>query len=140
MNTNEKYELADLVIRHALKNGADQAAVTISDSSSRHIEIREKKIDRLQESIGNSLSISLYVEKKYSSHSTNLLKKEDLLKFVEGAVAATRYLAEDEFRYLPEKELYYNGSGDDLKTIDLSMNTMDPKVKIDLARQAESEI
>jgi len=140
MNTTEKYEIADLVIKHAIKCGADQVAVAINDSASRHIEIREQKIDRLQESISNGLNLTLYVEKKYSSHSTNLLKKEELLKFVEGAVAATRYLSEDEFRYLPDADLYYKGGGDDLKTSDLAINTLDAKTKIDLARQAESEI
>jgi PmbA protein len=140
MNTNEKYEIADLVIKRALKSGADQVAVSIDDSSSRRIEIREQKIDRLQESIGNNLTVNLYVEKKYSAHSTNLLKKEELLKFVDNAVASTRYLSEDEFRYLPDKELYYKGGGEDLKTMDTSMSEVDPKIKIDLARQAESEI
>ncbi len=140
MNTNEKYEIADLVIKHAIKNGADEVAVAISDSASSHIEIREKKIDRLQESISNGLSLTLYVQKKYSSHSTNHLKKEDLLKFVEGAVAATKYLSEDEFRYLPEAERYYKGGGEDLKTMDPAINSLDPKAKIELARQAENEI
>jgi PmbA protein len=140
MNTNEKYEIAELVIKHALKNGTDQAAVSIDDSSSRRIEIREQKIDRLQESIGNTLTVNLYVAKRYSAHSTNLLKKEELLKFVESAVAATRYLSEDEFRYLPDKELYYKGGGEDLKTLDPAMNDVDPKTKIDIARQTESEI
>jgi len=140
MNTTEKYEIADLVIKHAIKCGADQVAVAINDSASRHIEIREQKIDRLQESISNGLNLTLYVEKKYSSHSTNLLKKEELLKFVEGAVAATRYLSEDEFRYLPDADLYYKGGGVDMKTADLAINSLDAKTKIDLARQAESEI
>jgi PmbA protein len=140
MDTNEKYEIADLVIKHALKNGANQVAVAIGDSSSRHIEIREKKIDRLQESISNGLTLTLYVEKKYSTHTTNRLKKEDLLKFVEEAIAATRYLSEDEFRYLPEKELYYKGDGTDLKISDPAINALDSKAKIDLAKQAENEI
>ncbi|HUX57513.1 MAG TPA: TldD/PmbA family protein [Bacteroidales bacterium] len=140
MNTNEKYEIADLVIKHALKNGANQIAVSIDDSTSRRIEIREKKIDRLQESIGNTLTVSLYVDNKYSSNTTNLLKKDDLLKFVKGTVASTRYLSEDEFRYLPDKELYYQGGRGDLKTIDLSINDVDPKTKIDLAREVENEI
>jgi PmbA protein len=140
MNTNEKYEIADLVIKHALKCGADEVAVAISDSASSHIEIREKKIDRLQESISNGLSLTLYVEKKYSSHSTNHLKKEELLKFVEGAVAATKYLSEDEFRYLPDPERYYKGGGEDLKTMDPSISTIDARTKIELARQAENEI
>jgi PmbA protein len=140
MDRNEKYRIAGLVLDHALKNGADQVAVYVDDSSSRRIEIREKKIDRLQESIGNSLSVDLYVNKKYSSHSTNLLKEKDLLKFITEAVASTRYLSEDEFRYLPDKELYYKGKGEDLKTLDASMNSLDSKIKIDLARQAEEEI
>jgi PmbA protein len=140
MNTSEKYEIADLVIKHALKCGADEVAVAISDSASSHIEIREQKIDRLQESISNGLSLTLYVEKKYSSHSTNHLKKEELLKFVEGAVAATKYLAEDEFRYLPDPERYYKGGGVDLKTMDPSISTIDARTKIELARQAENEI
>jgi len=140
MNTNEKYEIADLVIKQALKNGASEAAVSISDSSSRQVEIRERKTDKLQESISNGLSLALYVDRKYSAHSTNHLKKEELLKFVEGAVAATRYLSEDEFRYLPSAELYYTGGGEDLKTTDPEINRIETSVKIDLARQVEDEI
>jgi PmbA protein len=140
MNTSEKYEIADLVIKHALKSGADEVAVAISDSASSHIEIREQKIDRLQESISNGLSLTLYVDKKYSSHSTNHLKKTELMKFVEGTVAATKFLAEDEFRYLPDPGKYYKGGGEDLKTMDSSMSTIDARTKIDLARQAETEI
>ena len=140
MDTTEKYKIADLVINCALDNGASQAAVYINDNTSRHIEIRERKIDRLQESIGNSLSVDLYVDKKYSSHSTNLLKDKDLVKFIKEAVEATRYLSEDEFRYLPEKDLYYTGKGEDLKTMDTMLNSIESKNKIDLVRQAEEEV
>jgi len=140
MDTNEKNKIADLVIKHALKCGADQVAMAINDNSTRRIEIREQKIDRLQESIGNSLSVDLYVNKKFSSHSTNLLKEKEIMKFIEEAVEATKYLAEDEFRYLPEKELYYQGKGEDLKTLDPAITTIDSKTKIDLARAVESEI
>jgi PmbA protein len=140
MDTNEKYEIANLVINHAIKSGASEVAVSINESSSSNIEIREQKIDRLQESISNRLSLALYVNKKYSSHTTNHLKRTELLKFVEGAVAATQYLAEDEFRYLPDPERYYKGGGEDLKTMDPAIALLDPKTKIDLARQAENEI
>ena len=102
MTINEKYALADLVIEHALKSGAQQVSVSIDESRSNDIEIRDKKIDKLTESTRNGLSIDLYVDKKYSSASTNRLKKEELFKFVDEAIAATRFLAEDEFRKLPE--------------------------------------
>jgi PmbA protein len=140
MDTNEKYEIANLVINHAIKSGASEAAVNIYENSSSNIEIRDQKIDTLRDSISNRLSLTLYVNKKYSSHTTNHLKKAELLKFVEGAVAATQYLAEDEFRYLPDPERYYKGGGEDLKTVDPAIALLDPKSKIDLARQAENEI
>ena len=140
MDKNAKYKIADYVIKSALKNGASQVAVAINDNSSRRIEIREQKIDRLQESIGNSLSVDFYVDRKFSSHSTNLLKDKELEKFVKEAIEATKYLSEDEFRYLPEEELYYKGGAEDLRTIDPDIIKIDSKTKIDLARQVENEV
>jgi len=140
MDTSDKYKIADLVIKTVLDKGASQAAVAINETSSRQIEIRERKIDRLQESIGNSLSVDLYVDRKFSSHSTNLIREKDLLKFIKEAVEATRYLSEDEFRYLPEKDLYYSGDGEDLKTLDPVLNSVGSKEKIGLARIAEEEV
>ena len=135
MNTNEKYTLANLVVEHALKGGAEQVSVVIQDNRSTNIEIRDQKIDSLKESNQSGLNISLFVDKKYSSHSTNRLKKEELLKFVDEAITATRYLAEDEFRSLPDPELYYKGGGPDLNTFDSKLDAVDAKAKIDLANQ-----
>ena len=139
MNTNEKYALAGLVMDYALKNGAEQVSVSINDSRQSDIDIRDQKIDRLKESARNSLTIELFVEKKYSSHSTSRLKKEELFHFVEEAIAATRFLAEDEFRSLPEPELYYKGGGDDLKVLDSKLDAVDAKTKIDLATLVHDE-
>jgi PmbA protein len=139
MNTNEKYALANLVMDHALKNGAEQVSVSINDSRGSNIEIRDQKIDNLTESLRNSLTIKLYVDKKYSSHSTSRLKKEDLFRFIEEAIAATRFLAEDEFRSLPEPELYYIGGAKDLLILDNKLDAIDAKAKIDLANQVLDE-
>ena len=139
MNTNEKYEMANLVMQHALQGGAQQVAVGIYESRSNSIEIRDQNIDSLKESNRNSLSVDLYVDKKYSSHSTNRLKKEDLFKFVDEAILATRYLAEDEFRQLPDPELCYKGGGTDLNVFDPKMDAVEAKTKIDLATQALNE-
>ena len=139
MDINEKYKLANLAMEHALKNGADQVSVSISDSRNSEIEILNQKIDKLTESIRNTLSIELYIEKKYSAHSTSRLKKEDLFRFIEEAIASTRYLAEDEFRSLPDTELYYKGGAPDLKTIDPGLDAVDAKNKIDLANQILNE-
>lgn len=139
MDKNEKYSLADQVIEHALKSGANQVSVNIYENRSNNIEIRDQKIDSLKESNQSGLSISLYVDKKYSSHSTNRMKKEELLKFVDEAINATRFLAEDEFRTLPDPELYYKGGGPDLATFDPKLDSVDAKTKINLASQALNE-
>ena len=78
MNTQEKYNLADMVIAHALKSGAQQVSVSIDESRNNNIEIRDQQIDNLTESNRNSLTINLYVDNKYSSHSTNRMKKDEL--------------------------------------------------------------
>jgi PmbA protein len=139
MNKNEKYELAGLVMDHALKSGAEQVSVSIADSRSSDIDIRDQKIDKLTESIRNSLTVELFVEKKYSFHITSRLKKEELFRFIDEAIAATRFLAEDEYRTLPDPELYYKGGGNDLKVLDNKLDGIDAKTKIDLATQVHDE-
>ena len=139
MNKDEKYTLADLVIAHALKSGAEQVSVSIYENHSTDIEIRDQKIDSLKESNQSGLRVNIYVDQKYSSHSTNRMKKEELFRFVEEAISATRFLAEDEFRSLPEPELYYKGGGNGLDVFDPKIDTIDAKTKIDLASQVLNE-
>ena len=139
MNKDEKYSLADLVLAHALKSGAEQVSVSIYENRSTDIEIRDQKIDSLKESNQSGLNVNIYVDRKYSSHSTNRMKKEELFRFVEEAISATRFLAEDEFRSLPEPELYYKGGGSALDVFDPKIDSVDAKTKIDLASQVLNE-
>ncbi|HNY14907.1 MAG TPA: TldD/PmbA family protein [Bacteroidales bacterium] len=140
MNTQEKYNLAKTVIDHALKSGAQQVSVSIDESRSSEIEIRDQKIDKLAESNRNSLSVNLYVDKKYSSNSTNRMNKEEILRFVDETINATRFLAEDEYRMLPDPALYYKGGGEELKMIDKNIETLDAGTKINLARSVHDEV
>jgi PmbA protein len=140
MTKQEKYDLAKWAIQYALDNGAQQASVSISNNRSSSVEVREDKIDKLEQAIQSNLSIRLFVDNKYSSHSTNRLKKEELTRFISEAISGTKYLSEDEFRTLPEPELYYKGGGQDLNTLDKSFDIHDPQGKIELAFQAEREV
>ncbi|MCK5538669.1 MAG: TldD/PmbA family protein, partial [Bacteroidales bacterium] len=51
-----------------------------------------------------------------------------------------KYLSEDEFRALPEPELYYTGDGKSLNTLDTNFSKIDPQEKIDLAFATEKEV
>ena len=127
-------------MNHALKNGAQQAAVSIANAVNSSVEVREQKIDKLEQAIQSNLSIQLFVDGKYSAHSTSRLKKEDLARFIEEAIEGTRFLAEDEFRSLPDPELYYKGEAIDLKSFDKHFDAVEPQEKINLALETEKEI
>ncbi len=140
MTKEEKYTLAKWAMNHALESGAQQASVSISNSKSSSVEVREEKIDKLEQAIQSNLSIRLYVDGKYSAHSTCRLKKEELAHFINEAIESTKYLSEDPFRTLPEPELYYKGGGEDLDSLDKNFASIDPKEKINLAFAAEKEV
>mgnify|MGYP004702007587 CR=1 FL=1 len=140
MTKQEKYNLAKWAMTHALENGARQASVSISNSRSNSVDVREEKIDKLEQAIESNLSIRLFVDGKYSMHSTNRLKKEELVRFIDEAIAGTRYLSEDEFRTLPEPSLYFKEKGIDLNTLDKNFDKLDPQEKINLAFNIEKEV
>jgi len=141
MTREEKYNIAKWAMEHALKNGAQQARVSIYNNNSSQIEVRDEKIDKLQESNRTGMRINLYVDKKYSSISTSrITNKEELGKFIEEAIAGTRYLAEDEFRSLPDPDRYYKGGGPDLKSVDPQFSSVDPQQKVDDAFHVEKEV
>ena len=141
MTKDEKYNLAKWAMEHAIENGAQHARVSIYNNNSSQVEVRDEKIDKLQESNRNGMQINLYVDHKYSSISTNrLTSKEELAKFINEAIAGTRYLAEDEFRTLPDPRRYYKGDGPDLKTLDKNFQSIDPQTKVEAAFKLEKEI
>jgi hypothetical protein len=62
--------------------------------------------------------------------TNRLNNKQELAKFIKEAIVGTRYLAEDEFRILPNPELYYKGGGPDLETLDKNFESVDPQQKV----------
>lgn len=141
MTKQEKYKLAKWAMEFALENGADHARVYISNSNSSQVEVRESKIEKLQEANEGSMFFNLYVENKYASMSTNRLNdKEELMRFIKEGIKGARYLAEDEFRTLPDPSRYYKGDGKDLKTVDKGFRDVDPQSKVDAAFGMEKEV
>jgi PmbA protein len=141
MTKEDKYSIAKWAMEHSIEKGAQQARVSIYNNNSSRIEVREEKIDKLEEANRNSMRISLYVNNRYANISTNRLNnKEELGRFIEEAIAGTRYLSEDEFRTLPDPDLYYKGEVQDLNTVDSQFKTVEPQQKIDHAIALEKEV
>jgi len=134
---SKKIELANWVIEKTLKSGANEAAVSLFNQRQVDIEFRDKQLDKLTESTQNSLTLQIYLDHKYSSHTTNDLKKETLENFIIEAVASTKYLAADQYRELPDKKFYPKDDGGDLKLVDTGHDNVDSVNRVNTAKEIE---
>ena len=90
MNDRERLELAHWVAGLSKETGADEAAVDIAFRRSVEVTYQDRKLDTLSETTQNGLTLDVYLGGRYSSHSTNDLRRNELNKFVEAAVAMRR--------------------------------------------------
>ncbi|MBI9073018.1 MAG: TldD/PmbA family protein [Melioribacteraceae bacterium] len=134
---NERLNLAEWATKYAQKQGADEVKVDISNSRSVDVSFRDKKIENLTEATENSLSLTIYANHKYSSHSTSDLRKDALEKFIEEAVSATKYLSQDEFRTLPDPKYYPKDLDVDLDLVDKQYENVNPEKRKEIAKEIE---
>jgi len=129
--------LAKWAIDKALKCGANQAAVAISNQRDIEVEFRDRKMEKLQESTQNALSLRVFVDKKYSRHSTCDMRKESLEKFIQDAVAMTKYLTPDEYRSLPDPKYYPQKTNIDLDINDKKYAAIETEERVKIAAAIE---
>lgn len=137
MKRQERLDLAQWVTDQAKKAGADEVAVSISNNREIEIEYRDKKLETLQESSERSLSLDIYVDQRYSGHSTNDLRQDKLRTFIEEAVASTRYLTQDEYRALPDPKFYPQKTDGDLNLRDAFYNKVESDERVKIAAAVE---
>lgn len=137
MENKERIELAEWVTKQTLQNGANQTSVAITNSRSVEVSYRDKQIEKLQESSENNLQVYVYANNRYSGHNTSDLRKDSLKKFLEQAVASTKYLTEDEFRKLPDKKLYPDKLDVDLDLVDKGFFDIESSARVKIAAEIE---
>ena len=140
MITKAQKDLAQWAMEYALKNGCQAARLSLYNNSNTSFEIRDMKIDSLQQASENGLSIQLFVDGRFGSISTNRLDKKELERFIKNGIESTRYLAEDKARTLPDSSLYYKGGSPDLQLYDSKFSSVQPDEKVALAMNACDEI
>lgn len=111
---------ARAAVAGAQKRGAQGVRASAWRSRQGETEWRDGKLDRLRESTQMGLSVTLYVDGRYSGNSTSDLRPEALEQFLDETVAATRVLAKDEHRKLPDPVRYRGRHEGDLGLYDAS--------------------
>lgn len=117
MITDDNKKLAQWAMEYALKNGCQAAKLVLYTNSNSSFELRDGKMDRLQQSTENGLGLNLYVDGRFGSFSTNRLDKKELETLITNGIESTRYLAVDESRMLADPARYYKGGKPDLQLL-----------------------
>lgn len=138
MARNDHLELARWATQEAVKAGADQARVSVNRQRYVSLEYRERKIEKLEEATTNGLGLTLYINGRYSGHRTSDLRKEGLAAFIRESVAMTKYLTEDQYRYLPEPELYAGRKDVNLDIIDPGYSAVQADRRHETAKKVEA--
>ncbi len=88
----------------ALELGADEVAVSVSQSVSTELTQREGQLEKTQQSNSLGVGLELLVDGKFSGHSASDVRLEALRPFLTRAIDATRFLEPDPHRVLPPLE------------------------------------
>ena len=140
MITNENKKIARRAMEIALKSGCHASRVRLSSGTSSSFEIRDMKIDKLQQAAESSLSINLFVDGRFGSFSTNRLDLKEIEKAVKNGIDSIRFLSEDKSRMLPDPSLYYKGGLSDLQLFDSKFDTIQPDDKVTMAMNVCDEM
>lgn len=97
---------AEHAIARAKGKGAQQAAASARLSHRFRLLMRDGEQEQLKASVQRKLTVTLYVDGRYGSHSTSRLERDQIERFVDQALDLTRLLQPDEHRRLPEPRLY----------------------------------
>ena len=102
MIDGKEIELARKCLEAALRKGAQKVRVTLNKSIMDIAGTLNGELDKTSHCLDRSLSISLLVNGRYGSFSTNRI--EDTDSFLDKAIDKAGMLAEDPFRDLPAPE------------------------------------
>ncbi|MCC6748056.1 MAG: TldD/PmbA family protein [Deltaproteobacteria bacterium] len=124
-------------MERALKRGATQAAVSLSRARFVKLRRRQAKVESLQASTSRGLTLSLYLDGRYSANSTSFLERDALDRFCDECLAMTRTLAPDPHRRLADPELYGPTPGVELDLFDPGYDRLSVDERLAMAVLAE---
>ena len=97
--------LADDIVKAAIKAGADAADALVYESISQAASYRLGKLEDVERSESRDLGIRVFVGQQQASISSNDFKKEALLPLVDRVISMAKAAPEDPYAVLADREL-----------------------------------
>ena len=128
MITVKELEFVREALEMARRAGAQHARATLSRSEEDLVATLDGEVDRVTHCADRSLSLALFVDGRFGSYSTNKLERKALEGFIARAVEATRMVAEDPCRTLPDPARCCSDAltGDELGLVDPVRSALTP--------------
>jgi PmbA protein len=120
----ELLKIAQLACERARTRGANQAAAGVQLTRHVAVAVRDGKFEEIKASVSRGLTLRVYVDGRFGTHSTSDLAPGALGRFVDDAVAMTRFVQADPFRVLPDPALFAGRSTADLGLADPAHATL----------------
>lgn len=102
--TDAEINLGRKSMETALDAGASAARVSLNKSLTDLAGSLDGELDKVTHSLDRSLGVSLFVDGRFGTFSTNRLSEEGLDSFIREAVETVRMMAPDPCRFLPSSE------------------------------------
>jgi PmbA protein len=129
--------LAVEVVARAVKAGATDAEVVVSEGDEFSVSVRMGEVETLQESGSRGLGLRVFVGKGSASASTSDLTPDGIEQLVSGAMALARVTEEDVFAGLPD-DTDFGKLDADLHLYFEDVYSLPAVERIDQARRAEA--
>ncbi len=126
---------AEHAVELSKKAGAADAWAVAKQQRSVDTEYRDGKLEKVQESTAQKLSVRLYVSGRYSTHETTDLRPVSLRSFIAQAVALTRHIEKDPYRTIPDAALFKDRPRVNLGIVDEKVSRISPNDRLAWCRE-----
>ena len=130
-------DTAEAAVNQLKKLGAKDALVRVRQSRGIQCQVRDKRLEKLQESVSAEMTVHIYADGRYAAHTTNDLRPKELTAFLGDALKLTRMLDADPDRTLPEAALCLKKPAE-LPLYDRGYEAIDTDARKRLALAAEA--
>ena len=136
-STIDLKSLAAEVVARAIRAGATDAEVVVSEGDEFSVSVRLGEVETLQESGSRGLGLRVFQGQRSASASTSDLTADGIAQLVSGAMALAQVTEADSFAGLPEEADFGQVEGD-LHLYFEDVYSLPPIERIDQARRAEA--